>query len=243
MPQLVRLKRKIAELRAKRGIVATESDAEDFDPTEGPHTSFPSRQFKRTASSRSYQSPSPPSDGPTFKVNNYSKLLASPTKKQHERTPMDDCEVSREYSDGEDDELEYADVETMRAAAREAQRLKEMEDKAPARPVPDRNDDDSSDVEVVESSYFAASSARTKQKAPARPLSAHNSLPNASSSTSSAHLSAKQPSPFPSLVPAKTAAATPKEQALAKSSSDKWLPKFASSQAILTGPKRSVKRR
>lgn len=243
VPQLARLKKKVAELRAKRGIVATDSDAEESPMTDNPSTSFPSRQFKRTASSRSYRSPSPPSDGPSFKVNNKSKLLASPTKKRHERTLMDECEVSREYSDDEDDELEYADEETMRAAVREEQRLREMENEVPARPAKARNDDDSSDVEIVESSYFASSSAKAKQEAPTRPLSAHNSLSNVSSSASSAQLSAKQPSPFPSLVSAKTAAAPPKKQPLAKSSSDKWLPSFASSHVVQTGPKRSVKRR
>ncbi|BGP24354.1 zinc finger, RING-type domain containing protein [Rhodotorula toruloides] len=238
---LARLKKKMAELRAKRGIIATDSDAEDSPSANGPSTSFPSRHFKRTASSRSYRSPSPPAAGPTLKVNNNSKLLASPMKKRHERTPTDECEVSREYSDDENDELEYADEKTMRAAAREEQKLRDLGDEAPARPVRERNDDDSSDVEIVESSYFASSSAaKGKQKAPARPLSAHNSLPNASTS---ARLSTKQPSPFPSLIPAKTAAAPPKKQALAKSSSDKWLPNFASSQVVGTGPKRLVKRR
>ncbi|BGP31775.1 hypothetical protein JCM10296v2_003549 [Rhodotorula toruloides] len=240
---LARLKKKnIAELRAKRNIVATDSDAEESPAADDPSTSLPSRQFKRTASSRSYRSPSPPSDGPAHKVNNNSKLLASPTKKRHERTPMYECEVSREYSDDEDDELEYADEETMRAAAREEQKLREMENEVPAE-ARARDDDNSSDVEIVESSYFASSSAKAKQKAPARPLSAHNSLSNVSSSASSARLSARQPSPFPSLVPAKTAAAPQKKQPLAKSSSDKWLPSFASSQVVQTGPKRSVKRR
>ncbi|GJN89073.1 hypothetical protein Rhopal_002047-T1 [Rhodotorula paludigena] len=221
-----KLKAQRQELQAKRGIIASDSEPEEPKIASPPPAGASAKSPLARQRSRNSHSPfGEPANPPPFRINTNSLLLASPSKKRHVRTPMDDCNVSYEepaVADGaldeSDDDLEYVDD------PRDGD--ENVAPSGPADAAPrDRLDDSSSDIEVVESSYFARS-------APAG---------RASASTAGV----QRPIPFPSLAlgsTAGTAVRPSKKLALSQSRSDKYLPDFT--QGLTgSGPKHRVKRR
>jgi hypothetical protein len=259
------MRQKLNVLRSKRGVVGSDSDAEDATaaaPVPGPSSS---RTLKRTTSSRSNFSLSPPAS-PTdaVRINNNSTLLGnSPRKQRHSRSAFDDWNLSREEErpggdglspvrpgsgvkqehddddDDDDDELEYVDVTTGVPTAKPAPVV------ARAKPSSERVielSDDDSEVDVVASSYFSAAATKGPARVAGRPSA---SAP--SSTTSRRPPAAAAAGPFATLTNSisgggavhplwkKAAAAAPNKQ-------DKHLPDFSKGR-VDTGAKRHVKRK
>ncbi|TNY23447.1 hypothetical protein DMC30DRAFT_21007 [Rhodotorula diobovata] len=241
-----KLKKKLKDLQTKRGILATDSDD---DAVSAPQASTSAATVSHK---RSRTSLSPDQAGPAaFRINNNSRLLASPTKRAHSRTPVDPCDISLEtdpveYADADDDDdLEYVDAPRLIEEAEE-EGVQHRGDEVENRP-PVGLESDSSDVEIVESSFFARPASSS---APARPLAARGSAVNAFP-TASASSSKKRAFGLTTLVEGSSRASSssgsgwaPKKPALSQARSDKYLPDFASSRAAATtGPKHRIKRK
>ncbi|BGP39746.1 hypothetical protein JCM10450v2_003716 [Rhodotorula kratochvilovae] len=235
--KLTRYKIKLRDAQTKRGILATESDDEDED-APAPDPAAPTASTSTTLSrTRSRVSTSPdPAASAAFRINNNSRLLASPTKRAHARTAMDACDVSREegIEEESDDDLEYVDEPIVPK--------EEEEEQADAENRPPVTLDSDSDIEIVESSYFR----RPAASAPVRPLGARSSASNVLPSSSSAGAAAGKKRAFGLTTLADGSGSAggwvAKKPALSQAKSDKYLPDFASGLAG-TGPKHRVKRK
>ena len=263
------MRQKLNLLRSKRGIVGSDSDAADATNASAPGPGPSSRTLKRTTSSRSNFSLSPPAS-PTdaVRINNISTLLGnSPRKQRHSRSAFDDWDLSREEDrppaqgglsptrcgsgfqqeygddgDEDDDELEYVDVTTGAPTAKPAP--------VAARPKPSSErvielSDDDSEVDVVASSYFSGAANRA-EKGPAK-VAGRPSASAPSSTTSRKPLAAAAAGPFATLTNSISGggAVHPlwKKAATASSSKqDKHLPDFSKGR-VDTGAKRHVRRK
>ncbi|GAA5909314.1 hypothetical protein JCM8208_005641 [Rhodotorula glutinis] len=253
LEKIKKLKAKNKELQTKRGILAPDSDDDDDDDDDdSAYLPLNASVVLSRTRTRTSLTPDDPSTSSAFRINNNSRLLASPTKQRSaaRRTPFDDtCDVSLETDpvedadadlddfEGEGDELEYADVDLA------------QDDEVENRPPRQVELDSDSDIEIVEpvpSKYFSSS-------APARPLAARNSAaedllsPPRPTSTS---LGKKRAFGLTMLAEGSSAASSSwasKKPALSQSRSDKYLPDFASAasvrKAAAVGPKHKVKRR
>ncbi|GAA5870263.1 hypothetical protein JCM3774_004627 [Rhodotorula dairenensis] len=185
---IANLRRKLQTLPSKRGVVNSDSDAEDAAP------SLPARAFDRTTSSRSILSPSPPADDNVW-INNNSALLGnSPRKQRHARTALDDWDLSRDLGpsrsglldgggdavDGggdegggdansvndDDDELEYVDVTTgvpsAKPKAASTAHAKPPAGRGEVIELSDDDDDYGNEPDVVASSYFRRGAAKDR---------------------------------------------------------------------------------
>jgi len=251
--QIKKLKAKNKELQTKRGILAPDTDDDDDDA----NAFLPLNASSTLSRSRTSLTPDDPASA--FRINNNSRLLASPTERSRRRTPFDEtCDVSLETDpvedadadaadvDREDDELEYADVDM-------AHDNDGDDDEVENRP-PHVELDSDSDIEIVEpvpSKYFSSS-------APARPFGARNSVFTAAAdrcspprSMSGSTSGKKRAFGLTTLAEGSSASASSswasKKPALSQSRADKYLPDFASAAAVrkaaAVGPKHKVKRR
>ncbi|GAA5855683.1 hypothetical protein JCM9279_003302 [Rhodotorula babjevae] len=259
LEKIKKLKAKNKDRQTKRGVLAPDSDDDDDDDNDNAF--LPLNASITLSHTRSRASLTPDDPSSAFRINNKSRLLASPAKRSaHSRTPFDEAgDVSLETdpvedadadaeAHPEDDELEYADVDM----------AQDDDDEVENRP-PQVDLDSDSDIEIVEpvpSKYFSSS-------APvARPLGARNSAPAAAvdlfspprSGSGSASTSGKKRAfglttlaEGSSSSSAASSSWASKKPALSQSRADKYLPDFASAAAVrkaaAAGPKRKVKRR
>ncbi|GAA5849458.1 hypothetical protein JCM8547_000458 [Rhodosporidiobolus lusitaniae] len=204
--------KKLKDKLAKKGTIFDDEDVEpdNLPPAPAPPAArpFAPRTFGRTASSRSRASPSPAMfDGdddstslPAFKVNNNSRLLASPTKRKRERSVMDD------------DAYDVSD--------RSAE-LKQLSGRRP-RLVENEEQDVDSDLEVLEPTFpvnKGKGKASSTSSATLQPLSSRPSLTNSLLPPFSSSLQ-------PLVSSSSTSSSGTKRPALSQSKADKYLPSF-----------------
>ncbi|GAA5981844.1 hypothetical protein JCM10908_004634 [Rhodotorula pacifica] len=260
---LDKCRRKYKELRHKRHIVGSDSDADDADgAVDPPVAASTSRSLARTDSSRSQIFSLSPPASPTaeLRINNNSTLLGnSPRKQRHSRNAFDDWDLSREEDrengrpegrgdhDDDDDELEYVDIATNAPFVKPVQPARA---KATNPNVIELSDDDS-ELDVVSSSFFRRPSSNTvpktaskgKGKAVARPSASASS--STSSSSSRPMRSQNSAGPLATLTNSMGTHEHPlwkKAAATSSSKQDKYLPDFTKGR-VDTGVKRHVKRK
>ncbi|GAA6053055.1 hypothetical protein JCM3770_000362 [Rhodotorula araucariae] len=231
--KLTKYRTKLQDAQMKRGILQTESDNDDDDDASAEQnpaaltSTTPSRTRPRASLSPD------PAEYAAFRVNNNSRLLASPTKRARARTAKDACEVDKKDAD---DDLESVDEPFVLKA----------DDSAENQP-PIALDSDS-DVEIVESSYFCRPAASTSASSAARPLATRrtgaSNVPPSSAAGAGLRPSTKRAFGLTTLADGTRLAggSAAKKPARALARSDKYLPDFASGLAG-TGPKHRLKRK